>query len=100
MPHERPVAYPGESVTILGRWSLAYQDPPGVHGHGTASGGWDPDNGVVTFTPPPGPTSTPNYWFDGLANQGDCTLTAAEHSWCSAVLDNLLRLAQSGAEAV
>lgn len=98
----KPVAYPGEIVNVLGRWSIDYEDPPGVHGHGQASGGWDPDNGVVTYVPPPpswkvdgttykaGPVGSRRYLDEGVAYQGDCTLPASQHTWCTAILNDVL----------
>jgi hypothetical protein len=93
-PSAKPVSYPGESVLVLSRWVIAYEDPPGVHGHGPVSGAWDPDNGVVVYEPPEGSHGSPqpDYWIGG-AVQADCTLPATQHSLCSVVLDNVVRTA-------
>ena len=101
-PIGHPINYPGEVVKALGQWELAYEDPAGVHGHGPASGGWDPDNGVVMFEPPPAswkingktykapPKGTPMYYYEGASRQGDCTLPSAQSHWCSVILDEVL----------
>ena len=85
---QHPVAYPGEIVRVLGPWVLAFEDPSGVHGHGDDSGGWNPDDGVIVLQPNP---RDPHNLFYGLAYEANCTLPAAEHAWCTAVLDDALK---------
>jgi hypothetical protein len=85
---QHPVAYPGEIVRVLGPWALAFEDPPGVHGHGDDAGGWNPDDGVIVFQPD---AHDPHNLFSGLAYEANCTLPAAEHAWCTAVLDDALK---------
>lgn len=47
-----PVRRPArEGVVVLSRTEVAFEDPPGVHGDGLPSGGSDPANGVMFFTP-------------------------------------------------
>jgi hypothetical protein len=86
--HGEPVSYPGEVMTVLGPLAIAYDDPPGVHGHGAASGGWDPDDGLVVVRPYNKKGYTHQQaWAEGIADFVDCALPSSEHSWCSAVLD-------------
>lgn len=79
-------------MTALSETAVAYEDPPGVHGHGVASGGWDSDNGAVVLHPLPprcrkkGMTRR-QIWETGTADSADCTLRTSRHAWCSAVLN-------------
>jgi hypothetical protein len=87
-----PVRAPArERVVVLSRSEVAFEDPPGVHGDGLPSGGSDPANGVMFFTP----SSTT---AEGYSLTETCTLPAAAHARCTAILDSAARavVQQSG----
>jgi hypothetical protein len=60
--------------------AIAFEDPPGVAGNGSPSGGADPANGLVLYD------------YTGLghgsASTETCTLPASEHAVCTAVLND------------
>lgn len=59
---------------------VAFEDPPGVAGDGSPSGGPYPSNGVINYTY--GPLS------EGMASSMTCTLPASGHSVCTAILND------------
>jgi len=77
-PVKRPAR---ESVSAIASHTVAFEDPPGVHGDGLPSGGSDPANGVMSFTP----SSTTS---EGYALIETCTLPQSSHALCTAILDN------------
>jgi len=80
-----PVTKPArEAVVVLDTSTVAFQDPPGVHGDGLPSGGSDPANGVMMFTPS-------NTHHDGYSLTETCTLPASSKAKCTAILDNTYR---------
>jgi hypothetical protein len=57
--------------------AVGFEDPPGVEGAGTFSGGENPANGVATYSPDKGP----GYFSD------TCTMPQSEHDLCTAALN-------------
>lgn len=73
-----------ELVTRLSARTVAFEDPPGVHGTGQPSGGSMPANGIVTYV---GDTPRqPQFSVGGET----CTLPKSQHSLCAAVLNDYL----------
>jgi len=80
-----PVTRPKrELVLVLTATTVAFEDPPGVHGIGLPSGGPNPANGVITYTPS-------SVGSNGYALIETCTLAPSSHSLCTAILDNVFR---------
>jgi hypothetical protein len=78
-----PLDHPArELVGALDATTVTFEDPPGVHGAGLPSGGSDPANGVMTFTPS-------NRHVDGYSLTETCTLPASAMARCTAILDNI-----------
>ncbi len=72
-----------ETSTRTGSSEVAFEDPGGVAGDGIPSGGQDPANGVMLYTPKQsGPT----------ASLATCTLPASRHDVCTAVLNHFSAL--------
>jgi hypothetical protein len=63
---------------------VEFEDPPGVVGNFSASGGPYPANGVVVWYPS---TTSGNYPYEADA---ECTLPASEHASCTAILNDFL----------
>jgi hypothetical protein len=57
---------------------VGFQDPAGVAGVGSPSGGQNPANGIVLYQPKP---------TEATAYQATCTLPAAQQDLCTAVLN-------------
>ena len=75
------VALPaGETHDALTSSAVAFEDPAGVAGDGMPSGGSNPANGVMVYAPPK-PAADSAYVVT-------CTLPAARHQLCTAVLDH------------
>jgi hypothetical protein len=73
----RPAA---EKVVRVNAHVVFFEDPPHVKGDGFGSGGPNPDNGVMTY-----------YRGDiDRSWQADCTLPAADHLVCTAVLNSFV----------
>jgi hypothetical protein len=68
---------PSEIVDPLSTTVVDFEDPAGVKGTGDPSGGQDPANGVMTYSP----TKAPGYYL------GTCTLAQNEHEVCTAALN-------------
>ena len=73
-PRSRPAS---ESVEQLSAGVVGFEDPAGVDGDGSPSGGLDPANGVMTYYP----GSDNGSWIE------TCTLPDAEHTTCTAALN-------------
>ena len=67
-----------EQVVRTSAVQVGFEDPPGVAGAGYPSGGQNPANGVVLYQPKP---------TEATAYQATCTLAAAQHDLCTAVLN-------------
>ncbi len=63
-----------------------FEDPAGAKGTGEPSGGRDPANGVMTYSPAEGP----GFYLD------TCTLPQDEHATCTAVLNYFITLYGQG----
>jgi hypothetical protein len=68
---------PSEIVDPLSTSVVDFEDPAGVKGTGDPSGGQDPANGVMTYSP----TEGPGYYLE------TCTLAQDEHEACTATLN-------------
>ncbi len=68
-PSQPPAA---EQISRINTTSVAFEDPPYVHGTGTPSGGPNPANGVVLYLGQP-----------PEASKETCTLPASQHSICT-----------------
>jgi hypothetical protein len=80
---------PEETVKRLSATATAFRDPPYVAiGDGDPAGGADPANGVLIFIHPPF-THPPRTFTSGLKET--CTLPAAQHAVCTAILNDFLR---------
>jgi hypothetical protein len=66
-----------EIVDPISTSVVDFEDPTGIEGSGDPSGGQDPANGVVTYSP----TKGPGFYM------GTCTLPHKEHATCTAVLN-------------
>jgi hypothetical protein len=71
----------GERVDRLSSSLVLFEDPPGVSGSGSPSGGADPANGVV------GTTGTAR---NRSVYRSTCTLPSSEHSLCTTILDDVI----------
>ena len=60
---------------------VGFQDPAGVAGVGSPSGGQNPANGVVLYQPKP---------TEATAYLATCTLPAAQQDLCTAVLNQFV----------
>jgi hypothetical protein len=69
-----------ERIYKLSKIAIAFEDPPGVRGSGQPSGGRNPANGVVIYSPGP-----PDQAFEET-----CTLPNLAHRECSSVLNDFL----------
>ncbi len=69
---------PQEQVVRTSAVQVGFQDPAGVAGVGSPSGGQNPANGIVLYQPKP---------TEPTAYQATCTLPAAQHDLCTAVLN-------------
>jgi hypothetical protein len=74
-PHH-PLA---ETVTPINGTTLAFADPPHVHGTGQPSGGALPANGVMRYSP----SASRGFFFEET-----CVLPAGEHRLCTTLLDD------------
>lgn len=72
----------GEQITRLSSTVVKFVDPAGIKGNGALSGGTYPDDGISVWIPSPTGSSTFGYGV-----QVDCSLPAAEHNICTAVLN-------------
>ena len=72
-----------EKVTALSQTVVAFEDPPGVAGTGKPSGGTNPANGIVTYSPGGTGHSTASF-------KATCTLPASNHAVCTAALNDFL----------
>ena len=74
-----------ESVSVMGKAGIeaGFEDPAGVAGDGIPSGGLNPANGVLLYLPAQG---------DASAYLATCTLPAARHDVCTAVLNHFVAL--------
>jgi hypothetical protein len=70
-----------ESATALSPVTESFEDPPSVFGDGIPSGGQNPANGILLYQPR---TSEPT------ALLATCTLPAAQHGICTAVLNSFV----------
>ncbi|HLI57430.1 MAG TPA: hypothetical protein VKY26_10430 [Actinomycetota bacterium] len=77
---------PAETVSRLSASSASFEDPPNVAGDGSPSGGPNPANGVVLLQS----TAAGSAPEDQTGFGETCTLPAAEHSICTAILDEFL----------
>lgn len=68
---------PGQTVSPVSSGIVAFQDPPGMAGTGTPSGGQNPANGVMTYYP----DNRNGSWVE------TCTLPAAQRAVCTAILN-------------
>jgi hypothetical protein len=68
---------PGQQATQLSATAVAFEDPPGVQGAGNPTGGTNPADGVVTYTP----YSNDGSWIE------TCTLPVSDHSLCQLSLN-------------
>ena len=69
---------PQERVVRTSSVQVGFQDPAGVAGVGSPSGGQNPANGIVLYQPKP---------TEATAYQATCTLPAAQQDLCTAVLN-------------
>lgn len=69
-----------ERLYKLSKIAIAFEDPPYVRGTGQPSGGRNPSNGVVIYSPGP-----PDQAFEET-----CTLPNADHQECASVLNDFL----------
>jgi peptide/nickel transport system substrate-binding protein len=76
---ECPARPAAESVTSIGSGLVSFEDPPGVSGDGTPSGGKYPANGVMTFYQGGAVASS---WLE------TCTLPDSERAECTATLND------------
>jgi hypothetical protein len=76
-PRARPIA---EAVDQLASGLVAFEDPPGVAGDGSPSGGSFPANGVETY----GAADPSGSWID------TCTLPVADRALCTTVLNDFV----------
>lgn len=72
-----------EGVTTISAVAQGFEDPAGVSGDGIPSGGQHAANGVVLYQPKPDESS---------ASIATCTLPAAQHDVCTAVLNHFVAL--------
>jgi hypothetical protein len=75
-----------EMVDPISATVVDFEDAAGIKGSGAPSGGPDPANGVMTYSP----TVGPGFYLD------TCTLPQAEHATCTAVLNYFLTLYSQG----
>lgn len=76
---------PTEIHTPISATTIGFEDPPGTAGYGAPSGGTDPANGVVilhTANPPDA---------SGIGLAETCTLPAAQHEMCTAILNEFVK---------
>jgi hypothetical protein len=79
-----PVTRPAqETVDQPASDEAGFEDPPGVAGDGIPSGGQDPANGVLLYLPRQNGAS---------ASLATCTLPAAKHVVCTAILNHFAAL--------
>jgi hypothetical protein len=71
-----------EMVDPISSTVVGFEDAPGIKGSGEPSGGPDPANGVMTYSP----TVGPGFYLD------TCTLPQDEHATCTAVLNYFITL--------
>jgi len=76
-PKSRPAS---ETVDQIAPGVVAFQDPPGVSGDGSPSGGKFAANGVMTYYP----SSQFGSWLD------TCTLPKADQTFCTAALNTFI----------
>jgi hypothetical protein len=69
-----------ERIYQLSKIAIAFEDPPGVRGTGTPSGGRNPANGVVIYSAGP-----PDQAFEET-----CTLPNSAHRECASVLNDFV----------
>ncbi len=81
LPH--PPSQESFSTSGTGRSEVGFEDPAGVAGDGIPSGGLNPANGVMLYLPAQGKAS---------AYLATCTLPAARHDMCTAVLNHFIAL--------
>jgi len=77
---------PSEIVDPLSTSVVDFEDPAGIKGSGEPSGGQDPANGVMTYSP----TKGPGYYLE------TCTLAQDEHEVCTATLNYFVTLYGQG----
>jgi len=70
---------------------IAFEDPAGVHGDGTPSGGVNAANGVVLYSFSPRSSGGEG----GMASVETCTLPRREHAVCTAILDEFIASART-----
>jgi hypothetical protein len=73
-----------EIITRVNSTTIAFQDPPHVHGTGQPSGGSLPANGVMRYSP----SARRGFFFEET-----CVLPAADHRLCTTILDDGIRRA-------
>jgi serine/threonine-protein kinase len=78
----------GESSGLLNQEVAYFEDPPGVSGSGTPSGGGNPANGIIVFL-------APNPGNEASVYSSSCTLPQSEHAECTAVLNSFAHDYQS-----
>jgi len=78
---------PSEIVDPLSTTVVDFEDPAGVKGSGDPSGGQDPANGIMTYSPT---TEGPGYYLE------TCTLAQNEHEVCTAALNYFVTLYGQG----
>jgi len=76
---------PQEVDASLSPSAVSFEDPPGVRGTGVLSGGANPVNGVMTYTPDSA-TSQPS----ALSYEASCAAPSAQHALCTAILNTFL----------
>ena len=77
---------PSEMVDPVSATVVDFEDPAGTKGTGEPSGGPDPANGVMTYSP----TEGPGFYLD------TCTLPQDAHATCTAVLNYFITLYGQG----
>lgn len=75
-----------EQIYRLSSHSVAFEDPAGVRGTGSPSGGAMPANGVVTYGCEGNIAKTRQL----TVGEATCTLPARQHSLCTSVLNDFL----------
>src|SRR5580658_5395944 len=78
--HGCPGRPSSESIDEISTDVVGFEDPPGVSGEGTPSGGEDPANGVITYSSSLSPGSY----------RSTCTLPARQHPLSTASLDEFV----------
>jgi hypothetical protein len=74
----------GESITRINATTIAFEDPPHVHGTGEPSGGALPANGVMLYSP----SGRHGFFFEET-----CVLPAGDARLCTTILDDGIRRA-------